>query len=351
MQLLLHALLGLCWQSAYGIKGKWFGALWLQSLRGRLERTSIITGPVAEYYSQLRVRRIDTVGMVPMQERTPPQWPVAESNVTIMGYQPEQDEEISGSLIKSGGDWEKFHLGGLCEPWKGKGVLGNFLDVGANIGTYTLPMAACLAGKGQVIAVEGMPSIADHLRAGIVANRADNVALYNYAVGEWTNASQTTMLLNATNKGASSVMGNKLRENQTGSEMVNVSLTTLDAILNENPRMKALMVAKIDIEGNEGRMMKGAEELFSKYAPCWLTIELIPEWLQNAGTPVEDVLKKLRKSGYVRVPWKGFLWKARWRSKTIHVYQKDWEGCQKRVTREYKAQVQEVAVQVVGMQP
>jgi len=255
-------------------------------------------------------------------------------NVTIMGYPPEEDEEISGALQNTGGAWETFHMAHLCDPWQEEGARGYFLDVGANVGTYTLPMADCIRGKGSVISVEGMPSIAQHLRAGIVKNEADNVILYNYALGGKTTANSVNMQLDDLNKGASSVMGNKPGE--TGVEQVVVPLTNLDAMLHQDPRMKALLSAKVDIEGNEGRMLRGATELFTNYPPCYLVIELIAPWLDSAGTPIEAIVPLLRRNfSYKSVPGPVFIRHSRWRAKTIHIYQKDLEGCKQRVAAEY----------------
>mmetsp|Transcript_7750 Transcript_7750/g.20716 ORF Transcript_7750/g.20716 Transcript_7750/m.20716 type:complete len:346 (-) Transcript_7750:153-1190(-) len=256
-------------------------------------------------------------------------------NVTIMGYVSKRDRGISGELARGGGDWESHILSSLCDPWHEEGARGgHFLDVGANIGTYTLPMADCIRGSGSVISVEGMPSIAEHLRAGIVENKAENVVLYNYAVGGKTHANSVTMQLDDLNKGGSSVMGNKPGE--SGVEQVSVPLTNLDAMLKHDPRMRALLSAKVDIEGNEGRMLRGATELFTNYPPCYLMIELIAPWLDSAGTPIEEIIPLMRRNfSYKSVPGPVFLRHSRWRSKTIHVYQKDLEGCKQRVAAEY----------------
>jgi len=294
----------------------------------------VVPDPAPETFEDVRGNlaqpRRDSHGskLVPVQEHGL----LGGRDVTIMGYPAEEDEQISGQLEESGGEWESFHMAHLCDPWQKQGVRGHFLDVGANIGTYTLPMADCIRGKGSVISIEGMPSIAHHLRAGIVRNDANNVVLYNYAVGAKTDANQVSMQIDETNKGGSSVVGNKPEE--TGPDQVVVPLTTLDAILHHDPRMKALLSAKVDIEGNEGRMLRGAEELFSKHPPCYLMIELIPEWLEGAGTPVEDVVRVLRRYGYGPVPSADRLRQSRVRSKTIHVSQRDLDGCKQRVAAE-----------------
>ncbi|CAK0790500.1 unnamed protein product [Prorocentrum cordatum] len=185
-------------------------------------------------------------------------------------------------------------------------------------------MADCLRPRGgKVIAVEGMPPIADHLAVGILANNLQNVDLYNYAVGAPDDPKKVTMSLNPVNKGGSAVKGNKpfteMSDDQLQDlfhpskheqkfaprvtvEEYEVPLTTGDLMLQYNPAFKAILIAKVDIEGHEGHFLKGSQQLFSKYPPCIMTIEMIPEWLERAGTPVEDVLDLLVRWGYDHVP-------------------------------------------------
>jgi len=221
--------------------------------------------------------------------------------------------------------WESGRTAELCRQFRDTaGEVGNFLDVGANIGTFTIPMADCLQSHGgRVIAVEGMPPTADHLAVGILRNKLENVDMYNYAVGAPGDETKVTMSLNPVNKGGSTVKGNKpftvmgeeelqklfhpSKKAQTYAEKVavmeyEVPLTTGDLMLQHNPAMKAIHIAKVDIEGHEGHFLKGASLLFSKFPPCIMTIELIPEWLERAGTPAKEVVDMLAGWGYKDVP-------------------------------------------------
>merc|ERR1719395_367898 len=80
--------------------------------------------------------------------------------VRIFAYPPATDNVVSGSISK-GGSWEGDKVGRRCSEFTEAGLKNvNFLDIGANIGTFTLPMAVCVRSYGKVIAVEGMPNIA-----------------------------------------------------------------------------------------------------------------------------------------------------------------------------------------------
>jgi len=248
---------------------------------------------------------------------------VGDYNLTIAAYEKWIDQGVSGELL-GGRGWETSHIADLCKRYLKFGAVGNFLDVGANIGTFTIPMADCLQSHGgRVIAVEGMPPTADHLAVGILRNKLENVDMYNYAVGAPGDETKVTMSLNPVNKGGSTVKGNKpftvmgeeelqklfhpSKKAQTYAEKVavmeyEVPLTTGDLMLQHNPAMKAIHIAKVDIEGHEGHFLKGASLLFSKFPPCIMTIELIPEWLERAGTPAKEVVDMLAGWGYKDVP-------------------------------------------------
>jgi FkbM family methyltransferase len=224
------------------------------------------------------------------------------------------DFEVSGALL-SGRGWKKKLTRQLCSDYQRYGDVGNVLDVGASIGAMTIPLADCIAGKGKVLAVEGMPPTVDHLVMGILGNNMNNVDVYNFAVGASDDPGTVTMSLNPVDKGGSAVKGNKPFTELVGFQAMHdffksnvavkdfdVSLTTGDNMLLNNPEMKAIMMARIDIGGHEGHFLKGSQILFSQFPPCSVTIELTPEWLERAGTPVQDVLDQFTNWGYVDVP-------------------------------------------------
>jgi len=250
--------------------------------------------------------------------------------------------------------WESGRTAELCRQFRDTaGEVGNFLDVGANIGTFTIPMADCLQSHGgRVIAVEGMPPTADHLAVGILRNKLENVDMYNYAVGAPGDETKVTMSLNPVNKGGSTVKGNKPFTEMSDDQLQDlfhpnkkehkyakkvsvkeyeVPLTTGDQILQYNAAMKAIMIAKVDIEGHEGHFIRGSQLLFSEYPPCILTIELVPEWLDRAGTPPEQLLFLLDDWGYEGVPTVDQLKKSAAQALTRTLKQKDMPACVERV--------------------
>lgn len=174
--------------------------------------------------------------------------------------------------------WDLDEVQAICDAFRfNAGAKGNILDVGANIGTFSLPLAACIkknaVGRaGTVTAVEGFPMNARHLRAGIVRNGfAENIRLYEYAVGGPGLATEAAMTEYHGNAGANALTG--FGEAQNGAVTVKVPITTLDAIYEDDKEhFGNMFFMKIDIEGSEQAAFEGAAK-FLKPGPCAIRME------------------------------------------------------------------------------
>jgi len=222
--------------------------------------------------------------------------PIGDS-VKLFGYPSSEDIHVSGSVLRTG-SWDSGLVNSVYTIFKENNFSGHFFDVGGNIGTYTVPLAHALYGRSKVFTVEGLPSIASHLKKGVLENKLDNVFLYEYALSGPVSDDSLNMSLNPTNKGGSAVTGNKEWTSDDHIQKFSVPLTTVDAMQKVTPELGYVLVAKMDIEGNEGQALLGAKEFLASSPPCYLFIELQPEWLKRAGTTIESVLKQLEDANY-----------------------------------------------------
>lgn len=175
--------------------------------------------------------------------------------------------------VRATGTWEPEAVTRACDEYVRHGAKGNMLDIGGNIGTFTLPLAACLRnhskGKGIVVAVEALKSNSALLRASIKANNADNIHLYEYAVSN--NEAPDTIRFHEepNNKGHSRITGG---EGDPNDHIVPV--TTIDAIAEaEGGALERVFFMKMDIEGHEPEALKGAGT-FLQHGPCLVFAEL-----------------------------------------------------------------------------
>lgn len=222
-------------------------------------------------------------------------WPVS---VMIYSHPGHTDTAHSFQIAKTG-SFDAETVMALCQEYKRYGAKGAILDVGANIGSYALPLASCLkdAGNGNsLIAIEANSANNAHLRAGIKYNNLDNIHLYEYAVGPEQDADTVAMKEKMHNHGMPHVVGNSHPPTEKGGVLV----TTIDAIWAEEDISRkrkglpseGIFAMKMDIEGFEFQALQGAQQLLQLHAPCVINLEI-------TRTP-EKTAPILESAGYVR---------------------------------------------------
>jgi len=249
--------------------------------------------PVPELLADMQGRQINMQDAHNASIKSP-----AGDAVIVVAFSPEADRHVSKALLTKGG-WETNEIMHMYKTWQLAGKKGNFLDLGTNVGSWSLPIASALQSAGRkVISIEATPPIADHFRAGVVANQLDNVIFFGYAVGPplAANDSRTVqMALDPSNKGGTAVVGQKGSKNKN---LFTIGLSTLDEMLQVVPEMANVLYAKADIEGYEGRALAGGQQLFGHSPPCALYIEIRQSNLAKHGDSVQNVQAKLSEFGY-----------------------------------------------------
>lgn len=160
-----------------------------------------------------------------------------------------------------------------------------FVDVGANIGAYTLWVAKIIGPQGRGIAIEPQPTVLARLRANVALNRDFQVQIFPCGAGP-THA-HMKLSIGSTNEGGAS-----LATGEGGADQVEVAIRPLLDMVNEAgfDRIDAL---KIDIEGFEDQALIP----FFKTAPqaLWPKL-LILERSDKDWT--DDLMGLLVASGY-----------------------------------------------------
>ena len=132
-----------------------------------------------------------------------------------------------------------------------------FIDVGAHVGRYTIRLAKYYK---KVIAIEPHPESVQILRKNIEINKLDNVEVYEYGIGEGLGEG----ILH--HHGGSSTFLSAPSQKQ-----FKVKFTSLDLLITECTPCKT--VIKIDVEGLEVAVLKGAKRILNECKPI-LLIEL-----------------------------------------------------------------------------
>jgi FkbM family methyltransferase len=132
------------------------------------------------------------------------------------------------------------------------------LDVGANIGYYSLMLAEYVGSAGEVTCIEPEPTNLIELRRNISKNRLERVRVVEAAAGDH---SGTVMLLPGIN-------GRVQGLSEGG---VSVPVITVDSL-----DLDRLGFIKIDVEGYELPVLKGATGTLDRYRPN-LFVEVHPQ--------------------------------------------------------------------------
>jgi FkbM family methyltransferase len=136
------------------------------------------------------------------------------------------------------------------------------VDIGANIGYVSSIMAARVGRQGRVLAFEPHPGLCEELRTNVSAWRAcyRQVEVYETALSERTgNGSLCVPPAFNENRGLSRVLA--LAERRAGETSFPIGLRRLDDIWQSDSPI-ALM--KIDVEGHELAVLKGAQRLLGR---------------------------------------------------------------------------------------
>jgi FkbM family methyltransferase len=170
---------------------------------------------------------------------------------------------------------------------------GIALDIGANIGSFSLLIAHC--GATAIHAFEPHP---DTHRI-LVDNAAayPNIETHNCAMSDRQGSARFTNL-------AGSPCQNHLIYGDTEQTTIVVGTDTVDNFC-ERHAIERIAFAKIDVEGLEPWVLQGAKHMMAEKRIGALLIEVIPEALRNRGSSLDELQAVLRTVGYKMAPLSG----------------------------------------------
>jgi len=150
---------------------------------------------------------------------------------------------------------------------------GIVVDVGAHYGRYTLIAAKRIGPKGKVIAIEADPNNFDMLNKNIKLNElSENVITLNYAAS--SNKSKVKLSI-PEKKSGHTIYSSIITSRAPTVKFMEVNANTLDNLLHENGiSLEEVNWIKIDVEGAELEVVKGATNILSKSMDISLLIEI-----------------------------------------------------------------------------
>lgn len=140
------------------------------------------------------------------------------------------------------------------------------IDVGAHAGSWTLPLCR-LVLRGHVHAFEALPHYAKALKGLAALCRLKNLTIYNSAVSDQSGRVEIAWRTKQGRK----LTGNThmaIAGETDKAECVSVPATTLDDWALGTPNSKSCVFIKIDVEGAELLVLRGASHLIRQNRPA-----------------------------------------------------------------------------------
>jgi FkbM family methyltransferase len=162
------------------------------------------------------------------------------------------------------------------------------VDVGAHVGFYTL-LAALRQPDARVVAIEADPYNVKALRANVRRARVHNVEIVAKAASERSGVAAYQQ--NRGTVGSSLVV----RPGTGPARTIDVQTTTVDEVLGDVGGRAVL--AKIDVEGAERAVLRGAAGTLRGGERVTVFVELNPRALAEAGSAPSDLLGDLADLG------------------------------------------------------
>jgi len=161
------------------------------------------------------------------------------------------------------------------------------VDIGANIGYYSLIFAKLVGNNGKVYAFEPEPNNFELLKKNVMINDYTNVELICKGVSNENG--NVNFYLDNKNKG-----GHSLIDTIKEKESIKIDLIRLDDYIQD----QRIAFIKIDIEGYEFEAIKGMSRILQKTNNVKLMTEFNPYLLKKSGIEPIEYLKLLKDFGF-----------------------------------------------------
>lgn len=186
-----------------------------------------------------------------------------------------------------------FH--GIHEPLETK-IFRNLLkrgdavvDIGANIGYYTLIAAKKISKDGKVFAFEPEPYNFSILEKNIKLNRFNNIKAIKMAVSETKGKSNLFLSEEIGNTGSHTLQG---KSNKT----TLVAVISLDEFFKHSDKID---IIKMDAEGAEYSIFKGMLNIIKRNHKIKIIMEFIPSNLKNFGIEPKHLLFLIERYKFI----------------------------------------------------
>jgi FkbM family methyltransferase len=168
-----------------------------------------------------------------------------------------------------------------------------FIDIGTNIGLFSLVASKIVGDKGKVICFEPSPSTFSRLVENVQLNDFKNIDLRNIGLSD----AREEMTFYISDNGYDAWNSFAPSQDNKLSSSIIVPVSTLDIELKDVDASKIKLI-KIDVEGWEKFVLYGGKDFFVNFSPI-VMVEFTEENTFNAGYSVHEIYDIMQNFGYV----------------------------------------------------
>ena len=168
-----------------------------------------------------------------------------------------------------------------------------FIDIGANIGLFSIYASGIIGENGKIITFEPSPATFSRLKENIELNKFKNVEIRNIGISD--KKGELTLNISESGHDAWDTFAPNINKKMFN-KSTTVPVHTLDDELMEIDKEKIALV-KIDVEGWEKFVLNGAKEFLTKFEPV-LMVEFTESNTEAAGYNVLEIYDIMHSLGY-----------------------------------------------------
>jgi FkbM family methyltransferase len=192
--------------------------------------------------------------------------------------------------------WEVHEINLLRRLLRPRDVM---IDVGANVGLFSLVAARAVSESGAVHAFEPVPGNWQKLEENIRLNQISNVRVNRSALSD--RAGEVTLAIDANmarTSGPNTSGFFTLSQVEKPVRQVSSPAETLDNYVSRELPGVPIRLVKIDVEGAEPRVLTGMRRTLDSHQVDFLMLEVSVYGLDRSGFRIQDVVGSLQRSGY-----------------------------------------------------
>jgi FkbM family methyltransferase len=178
-----------------------------------------------------------------------------------------------------------------------------FLDVGGNIGFYSIAIAHSIKtkkGLGSVFTFEPLKGNYQRIKDNVALNSLNKICFVNnFGLSDklrQAKISLTSDYLTGSNTGNAAILNNKKLDIKF--KKITVKLKSLDKIVKKLPlKNRKIDLIKVDIEGHEDYFMRGAKETLRTHRPIIL-IEINKPYFESRKENLDEIFLPIMPPNY-----------------------------------------------------